>query len=150
MTGINRSNTFSFNKELVLGESGALISAPLVSDLVAHFTSHARLISLSAVIGGVLGAAVFWLAARAYDKEKAKSLSLKGLASDVLYFTPVAFLLAVLVYYPTLYLLSDELLGDRYHVLPAVIAAQLTAFSLFLICINIYRYLLAKVRGKVL
>ena len=149
-TKISKTSTLNFNKEIVVGEIGALIGAPLISFTVSHFTATPEFVSIAAVIGAAIGACTSWLAMRMRHRGKARSLSARTLASDIAYFTPAALLLTVTVYYPTLYVLSGALLNGRHHVLVAVILAQLTAFLLFLLLINAYRYLLAKIVGKVL
>lgn len=147
---LDKRNTLNFNKEIFFGEVGALIGTPSVSYLVSLFTSVPKDISYAAVIGGLIGQAIFWLSMRAYDKRVDKKLSAKSLGEDIIYFTPVAFLIAISVYYPTLFFTSEYLLNDQYKVVYAVISSQILAFSFFLVLINIYRYFLAKVYGKVL
>lgn len=156
-------STFDFNKEILFGELGALLGAPLLSFIVAGLITSPNIssfvvadnpakipsiISSFAVIGAILGAAVFWLLMRAYDEKKRKELSLKHLASDISYFTPGAFVLTLLVYYPLLFLISKHLLNQDYRVLSSVILSQFVAFSLFLISINIYRRFIWKYFGK--
>ena len=140
----------NFNKEIFFGEIGALIGPPSISYLVSLFTSVVKYISFAAVVGGLMGQVIFWLYMRIYDKKVDKNMSVKNLAEDIIYFTPVAFLIAVLVYYPTLFFASEYLLNDQYKVVYAVISSQILAFSAFLILINVYRYFLAKIYGKVL
>ncbi len=150
MNSINAKNTLNFNKELIFGEMGALIGAPLASYLVSRFTSTIKFISFSAVLGGIIGGIIFWLFMRVYDKKIDKKFSIKNLAEDIIYFTPVAFLISLLMYYPILFFSSEYFLEDQHKILFSVIFAQLIAFSIFLIMMNIYRYFLAKIYKKVL
>jgi uncharacterized membrane protein YeaQ/YmgE (transglycosylase-associated protein family) len=140
-------STFDFNKEIVFGEIGALVSAPLTASIVSKYTSVNNIISASAVFGAILGASVFWLIMRIYDEKRNKIFSVKGLERDIVNFTPAAFLLTLLVYYPVLFLLSKHLLTEAYKLTFSVFISQLVAFSLFLISINIYRYMIRKYYG---
>jgi hypothetical protein len=137
-----------FNKEILIGELGAIISAPLVSFITSKLTDSANAISTSAVLGSLVGGSLLWLATRAYDKERHKTLSINHMAEDVGYFTPVAFLIAVFISYPTLFLLSHHLLVQKDLVIYSIIISEATAFLLFLVAINIYRYFLWKLIGK--
>jgi len=141
-------STFDFNKEILFGELGALISAPLISYIVSRFTDAPKIISSFAVGGAIFGACVFWLLMRAYDEKTRKELSVKHLESDISYFTPGAFILAMLVYYPSLFLISKHLLTQDYRIISSVILSQFVAFSLYLIAVNIYRYFIWKYFGK--
>ena len=149
-TKISRKSTLNFNKEIVVGEIGALIGAPLLSFIVSRVTSHPRDVSIAAVLGAAIGACSSWLAMRIRDRGKERNFSARTLAHDIAYFTPAALLLTVTVYYPTLYVLSGDLLHVEHRVVSSVIISQLAAFLLFLLLINVYRYLLAKIVGKVL
>lgn len=149
-TKISKKSTLNFNKEIVVGEVGALIGAPLVSFIASRFTSNLDAVSICAVIGAAIGACTSWLAMRIRDREKDRNFSAHNLASDIAYFTPAALLLTLTVYYPTLYFLSGDLLAVHRRVLSSVILSQITAFLLFLVLINVYRYFLAKFAGKVL
>lgn len=139
---------WDFNKEILFGEIGAVAGAFLVSYLTSQFTKVASTISTSAVIGAVAGASVFWLIMRQYDQKRNKTYSTKHLANDIAYFTPVAVLLTLAVYYPALFLISQYLLTHNYNVVFSVVPSQIVAFSMFLISINIYRYFLLKYHGK--
>jgi hypothetical protein len=141
-------SAFDFNKEILFGELGALISAPLISYIVSRFTDVPKIISSFAVGGAIFGACAFWLLMRAYDEKSRKELSVKHMASDIEYFTPGAFILALLIYYPSLYLVSKHFLTEDYRVLISVILSQVIAFLLFLIAVNIYRYFIWKYFGK--
>ena len=150
MEKINRKNTINFNKELVFGEMGAIIGAPLFAFAISNFTNVVKYISFSAVLGSILVQALFWLSRRVYDKKTEKGYSVKNLGEDIIYFTPVAFLVALFFYYPILFFASEHFMRDNHRVVYSVISAQLFAFFAFLSLMNLYRYLLAKYYGKVL
>ncbi len=150
MAKIREIGTLRFNKELIFGEVGSLIGAPLFADIASYFTSNGKSIAFSALAGAIIGASAFWLASRAYDKKMSNNPSAKGMVNDVLYFTPVAFLASLLIYYPTLFFGVQHLLVNQYGVLSSVISSQLVGFFIFLTVMNTYRYFLAKFFGKVL
>jgi hypothetical protein len=143
-----QQSTLDFNREILIGECGALLAANPTATLVSQFTRNASVISFSAVAGTLLGGSLFWLAARVYDMVKRKHFDAKALASDVGYFTPAAVMLGFLVYDPSIYFTSHHLLREGDRVEYSVIVGQVAAFTLFLGCMNIYRLLLLRIRGK--
>jgi hypothetical protein len=143
-----QKSTLDFNREILFGECGALLMANPTATLVSHFTKNAAVISSSAVAGTLTGGALFWLAARVYDKVKVKRFDAKALASDIGYFTPAAIIVGILVYDPLIYFTAHHLLGEGDRVEYSVIAGQVVAFALFLLCMNAYRLILLRIRGK--
>jgi hypothetical protein len=143
-----KQSTLNFNREILLGECGALIMASPTSLAVSHFTRDPSIISSSAVAGTLVGGALFWLLARIYDKVREKSFNAKAMASDIGYFAPAAVILGFLVYDPSIYFTSRHLLKMGDKVGDSVLAGQLVAFVLFLLFMNVYRLLLLRVRGK--
>jgi len=142
-----KKRTFEFNKEIVFGEIGALISVPTVSFLVSLFTKNPSAISTAAVIASLIGASAFWIFMRVFDEKRRKSYTFQHFATEVGYFTPVAFIIAVLVYYPSLFFISKYFLTKE-RVVYAVITAQAVAFTLFVILMNFYRHMLFKLTGE--
>ncbi len=138
----------NFNKEILLGEVGAVLCAPWLAFLISKITSVSSTISIFAVIGSAIGGSLTWLVIRVFDQTRTKKYSTKELSNDLAYFAPVSFLLVITVYYPTLYSFSQHLLNKDYQVLFSVIASQAIAFLLFLTSINLYRYLLIRIVGK--
>ena len=134
----------NFNKEIFAGEIGALISAPLGGWITSLFTLNNSYISSVAVLSSLAGASLFWILMRAYDEKRAHVFTMQHLATDIGYFTPGAFVLAMSVYYPSLFLMSRHLLTQDYRVVSSVILSQAIAFTLYLVAMNIYRYLLWK------
>jgi hypothetical protein len=143
-----QKSTLDFNREILFGECGALVMANPTAVLAAHFTSNAALISSAAVAGTLIGGGAFWLVARIYDQVREKRFSAKILATDLGYFTPAAVVFGFLVYDPSIYLTSHHLLRTGARVEFSVIVGQVVAFALFLACMNLYRLLLLRVRGK--
>jgi hypothetical protein len=141
-------STFVFNRELLFGECGALIVASPTASIVSRYTKSASEISFAAVAGTLAGGALFWLAARIYDSTRNAHLDTRVLASDIGYFTPAAILFGFLVYDPSIYLASHHLLRGGGSVMPSVFVGQAVAFLLFVLCMNIYRILLLRFRGK--
>jgi hypothetical protein len=143
-----RQSTLNFNKEILIGECGALIAANPTAYAVSRFTRNTSVISWSAVAGTLVGGALFWLLARIYDKVREKRFDAKVLASDIGYFTPAAVLLGFLVYDPSIYLTSHHLLKQGDKVVDSVLVGQLVAFALFLLCMNLYRLVLLRFQLK--
>ncbi len=143
-----QKSTLDFNREILFGECGALVMANPSATLASHFTRNAELISSAAVAGTLIGGAAFWLVARIYDRVREKRFSAKLLATDIGYFTPAAVVFGFLVYDPSIYLTSHHLLRTGVGVEYSVIVGQVVAFVLFLACLNVYRLLLLRIRGK--
>jgi hypothetical protein len=143
-----RQSTLHFNRELLIGECGALLLTNVTAPVAALYTRNAAVISSAAVAGTLAGGGLGWLAARIYDQYRAETLTAKGLASDLGYFTPAAIVLGLCIYDPVIYLTAHALLGRGTGVALAVGTGQLLAFSLFLLCLNLYRLALLRWRGK--
>lgn len=139
---------FNFNKEVIFGAIGSAIGAPVFSFIISKFFINPPIISGSAIAGSILGGAVLWISTRISDQRKKKKYGLKKLVKDIEYFTPAAALISLFITYPLLFILSEFFLKKGYYVLLAVILSQVLSFLLFLICINIYRLILIKVKGK--
>jgi hypothetical protein len=141
-------STYHFNREVLLGECGALVLANASAPIVYHFTRSPTVISSAAVAATLIGGALGWLGARIYDRVRDRTFTAKVLASDIGYFTPAAIILGFAVYDPSIYLASHYLLihgaGDG----ASVFLGQLLAFVLFLAALNAYRLLLIRFRGK--
>lgn len=138
---------FDFNKEILFGELGALISIPIITYLVSLFSRNATLISSAAVIGSIAGASFFWIFMRAYDDKRRHELSFKTLATDIGYFTPAAFTSTLFVYYPTLFFVSRYLIIQKDSLFSSVMIAQVLAFSLLLFVMNFYHHYLYRITG---
>lgn len=143
-----RQSTIDFNKELLFGEIGAVVGAQVFSLAASLKFTSAGILSFTSVLGAIIGAALFFLSARIYYKKINKQFSTKKLEEDLLYFTPVAFILTLLVYYPSLYFINKYFLASNIEIILSTFISQASAFFLFLAAINIYRYLLIKLAGK--
>jgi hypothetical protein len=143
-------NAKEFNKELIFGEIGAIICAPVMSWIVSRFTNTPSIISATAIIGATAGSVLIWISTRMHHKQKRGDATLKSLAADIAYFTPAALLLTLLIYYPVLFFASKHFLEGAHNVFASVIFSQLAAYALFMIAINCYRFLLIRCGKRVL
>jgi hypothetical protein len=143
-----KKDLLDFNKQIILGEIGAAIGAPIGSFIGYLLTSNPSIISGFAVAGSILGGIIFWVTTRILDEKRKKRYSVKNLASDIAYYTPAALLLVIIEYQPILYFLSRKLIQTSIHPVLSTIIAQLSAFAIFLVLINIYRLVLQKYFNK--
>jgi len=143
-------STIDFNKEMIFAELGSFICTPLVAYLFSRFTEVPKYISLGAVVGGILGSSFMFIVTRLRDKRNIdqKRYAHKELIGDLIYLTPVAFVLALIFYYPTVFYLSKHLIVRGYKVTISALLAQLGAFTLIATCLNIYRIILRRRFGK--
>lgn len=137
-----------FNKEILFGEIGSLIGVQIATILSIHFPKYPNLIPYFIVLGASIIGSLFWLLARIYYKSRREKYSEKNFIRDVKYFTPASVLFAFLFYYPTLFFTSKYLLEHNRAIEFSAVLSQLAAFLVFLLAINIYRYILLKVFSK--
>ncbi len=137
----------NFNKELLLAEAGAILGAPIAGLILSHLTTSVNKISSFAVLGAILGSTLFWVLVRIHDKRKNGYSPLK-FAEDIAYFTPVAFVISLLTYYPAIFIISKHMLLSNFRPVFSVLCSQMIAFLIFLLAMNIYRYALLKLIGK--
>ncbi|HEX5400128.1 MAG TPA: hypothetical protein VFY06_13870 [Verrucomicrobiae bacterium] len=137
-----------FNRELILGEIGALIGILLAPLIASRFTSNAAILSSSAVGGGMVMGSIFWLLTSVGHETARGSALVWKLGRKIAFFSPAAFVLGMLVYQPVLWLLSYWLIAWGVHVLWAAWLSQTAAFTLFLCVMNLYRWALRKFAGK--
>jgi len=136
--GISRA-AWDFNKELVLGEIGALIGTPLVSLITSLLTTNDTAIALAAAIGGQVVGAIFWVTTHVFDRKRNKRFTMRNLKEDIIGFTPVAMTMDFIIYEPLLFFVSRHFLQGGGGVLPSVIGAQALAYTCFLSGMNLYR-----------
>ncbi|MCR4285203.1 MAG: hypothetical protein NUV97_04155 [archaeon] len=141
-------DTIHFNNELLFAEIGGLIASPIFGYIAFHLKPTPDFISFFAVLGSIIGCAVFWLVTRVRNHKKRGCFSTGKIAKDMLYYTPVASFTAFMVYQPTLFMISSHLLETGHGVWESILIAQLLAFLLFGTIINIYRYFLEKFTGR--
>jgi hypothetical protein len=139
-----KRSTYNFNKELLFAEIGAVIGAPLLPFIITLLTDDHIVLSVLTVIGAQAGATTIWLITRIYNQKIGNIFSVKKLARDIAYFTPAAFLIASITYYPTLYFTTHYFLEQKEHILLAAILGEILAFVLFMTVINVYRVYLIK------
>jgi hypothetical protein len=145
-----RPSTLNFNRELLIGECGALLLANGAVPTLAHFTSSATLLSSAAVAATLLGGSLGWIGARIYSQMRARTFTPRSLVGDLSYFTPAAIFFGFCVYDPALYLATHHLLIHGAGAWIAVAVGQLVAFFLFLVSLNLYRFSLLRLHGKAL
>lgn len=139
-----------FNKEILIGEFGALIGAPLFGFLGSLISRSPNFISIATVIGSIFGACISWLAARIYDEKKNKRLSVKKFTKDISLYTPVAFLISVLASYPTVVFVTHSLFIKEHISFLSSFIGELSGFVVFLVLINSYRYILSHFFNKLI
>jgi hypothetical protein len=139
-----------FNKEILFGELGAVVGTQSFGYAASKLTPSVNVISYSVVIGAIIVASLFWFLMRIYDRKIRRSYSDKKIIEDIAYFTPASAALTILFYYPTLFLITKHLLENSTKVYYSAILAQIIAFSIFIVGINIYRKILIKYYGKTL
>ena len=138
----------NFNKEILFGEVGAIAGAQVTGNIISEMTSSVQTISYAIVGGSIVGASIFWIAMRIHNKTKKNKLSTKKFIEDIAYFTPVAFILTSILYYPSLFLISEYLIENYGKVTIPIIISQLSAFLILLVGLNIYKHFLFKFTGK--
>jgi uncharacterized membrane protein YeaQ/YmgE (transglycosylase-associated protein family) len=140
--------TINFNKEILFGEVGAIVGTQLGGLISSNITNSSTTIAYSVVFGALVGASLFWLIMRIYDKSKKEKYSREKFIFDLKYFTPASAFFTFMCYYPTLFLITKYLLEHQIMVTFSAIFSQFVAFSFFLLGINTYRYVLIKVFNK--
>lgn len=140
--------TINFNKEILFGEIGALVGVQFASYLFSRLNYSANLLSYMVVMGAIIGASLFWFTMRLYDKSRKNKYTEKKIIEDISYYTPAAFILTGLFYYPTLFFATKYFIEHNRMVEYSATVSQIIAFALFLIGINLYRYILNKYYGK--
>lgn len=140
--------TINFNKEILFGEFGAIVGIQTVSFISSRVNYSVNLLSYMVVIGAIVGASLFWFLMRLYDKTRKTKYPEKNIIEDIEYYAPAAFVLTSIFYYPTLFFATKYFLEHNRMVEYSATISQIIAFGLFLIGINIYRYVLNKYYGK--
>ena len=132
----------NFNKEIFVGEIGALLFAPIFTLLASHIFRSPNLISFSALAGSLSGGCILWLATRIYDEKKYGNFSAGKFSRDIAFYTPVAFLISILISYPTVVIVTRFLFIKDHAPIFSSLAGELSGFLIFLILINTYRIIL--------
>jgi uncharacterized membrane protein YeaQ/YmgE (transglycosylase-associated protein family) len=138
-----------FNKEILIGEVGALVGAPLFGFLGSILISKSpTFIPIATLVGSILGGTTSMLIARIHDEKKYKTFSAKKLVRDITLYTPAAFLIAGLVSYPVLIFVTHSVFLKQHIAYLSSFIGELSSFIVFLIIINIYRYALSRLLNK--
>lgn len=137
----------NFNKEILSGEIGAIAGAQMAGLITRNFELSEKMISSLSVIGAIVGAGIFYLIARILNHRKRDDFNVKKLSKDIAYYTSGAIIITVLIYYPSMYFINKKFLHYIKDVNLSTLIAQTIAFILFVLFINIYRYIL-KIRFK--
>ena len=146
-----RRRVVDFNREIVTGEIGALVCAPIFGLIGSFILRNPTFIALFTLFGSVMGGSVFWAVMRIHDQKKRNEFSIKRFASGVSIFTPVAFLISVAAVYPTVFLVTRAISKTNFHVyFLNSLAGEISGFMVFLILINGYRYVLERSFNKIL
>lgn len=143
-------NLINFNKEILFGEIGAIVGIQIVDYIFSKMNYPANLFSYIIVMGAIVGASLFWFIMRIYDKTRKDKYPEKKIIEDISYYAPAAFILTSIFYYPTLFFATKYFLEHNRRVELSSTFAQIIAFGLFLLGINIYRYILNKYYHKTL
>ena len=138
----------NFNKEILFGEAGAVIAAPLFSHIFSKFSLSPTVLATWTVISVMVTASLLWLVMRIYDKTRNGKIETGKFIGDLAYLTPVASALAFTIYYPTLFFLSRYFFENSYRVASSAAISQMSAFALFLFSLNMYRYFLLRITGR--
>lgn len=144
------SRTIDFNKEILIGELGALVGAVLLG-LVAFFIhKNPNIVSTLTLLGSVAGGSLSWWIARIHDEKKRNEFSIKKLGRDISLYTPVAILIALLISYPTIFWVTHAISTKIRFDFLGSLAGELSGFALFLVLMNGYRYILKRKFNRVL
>jgi len=137
-----------FNKQLLVGELGALVATPLAPWVAARYTNSPTSLSIAAMLGALVGGTGFWLATRVLDERRRGGLSVRRLAGQLAYFTPAALVAGWAVYQPLLYFTMHRMVSAGQPVVWSALAAQGVAFVSFVVLLNLFRLLLAHSTGR--
>lgn len=142
--------TIDFNKEILVGEIGALVGAVLLGFVAYFIHRNASIVSMLTLIGSVVGGSLSWWIARIGDEKRRNEFSIRKLGRDISLYTPVALLIALLISYPTVYIVTHAIsMRTRFDFLGSLVG-ELAGFILFLALMNLYRYILKKKFNRVL
>lgn len=139
-----------FNKEILIGEIGALIGSPLFGFIGSQIGKDPVFISFFTLFGSVLGGSISWLITRIYDEKKYGDIKIKRISKDISVFTPVAFLISILVSYPTIFFVTHYWLLKRHVSYLSSFIGEVSGFCIFLILINIYRVIMNRYFNKLI
>ncbi|MCL5730154.1 MAG: hypothetical protein M1165_01130 [Candidatus Pacearchaeota archaeon] len=138
---LNR-RVIDFNKEILIGEIGAILGAPIFGFISSFILKNPLFISFATLGGSIVGGSVSWLTTRIYDEKKYREFSRKKFTKDLSLFTPVAFLISILASYPTVLFVTKTMFSENHSPFFSSLAGELSGFAIFLILINTYRFVM--------
>lgn len=138
---LNR-RVIDFNKEIFIGEIGALLGAPIFGFISSLIARNPGFIAFLTLFGSVLGGSTSWLIARVHDEKRYKNFSARKVGRDISVFTPIAFLISILASYPTVFLVTHSLFMKEHVSFFSSLIGEAAGFCVFLVLINAYRMVL--------
>jgi len=142
--------TIDFNKEILVGEIGALVGAVLLGFVAFFIHKNPNIVSTLTLIGSIVGGSVSWWIARIDDEKRRNEFSIRKLGRDISLYTPIALLIALLISYPTVFFVTHAIsMRIRFDFLGSL-AGELSGFILFLAFMNSYRYILKHKFNRIL
>ena len=136
------SRVIEFNKEIFIGEIGAIIGAVVIGFFGSLILRNGKFISFATLFGSILGSSIFWLSARMHDEKNYHRFSVGKFARDITLFTPIAFLISICFSYPTVLFMTNFVFRKDHISFLSSFVGELCGFCVFLIFINIYRVVL--------
>ena len=143
-----RRNLKNFNLQIIYGEIGSFFGIQISSLIGKIFTSNSDLLSWIFILGSIIGGSSAFLITRINYEKKQNKFSYKKLIKDISYYTPVASIIGLFVYYPILKLTSLFLLNKGFFISVSALLSQVVAFLFSLLALNIYRELLRRKIGR--
>ena len=148
---MKQDNRFiDFNKEILIGEIGALLGAVLLGFLAFYIHKNPNWVSTLTLLGSITGGSASWWITRIYDEKRRNEFSIKKLGKDLSVYTPVAILIALFISFPTVFFVTHAISARIRFDFLGSLAGELSGFVLFLLLMNGYRYLLKHSFNKIL
>ncbi len=136
------SRSIDFNKEILIGELGALIGAVLFGLEAFLLHKSPDFTSTLTIVGSTIGGSVSWWITRIHDERKRNEFSIKRLGKDLTFYTPVAFLITTFISYPAVFLVTHSISSRIHFSFLGSFVGELSGFTLFFVLMNGYRYFL--------
>ncbi len=144
------SRAVDFNKEILIGELGALLGASFFGLESFLIGKSPNFISIFTIIGSIIGGSYSWLITRIYDERKRNEFSIKKLKRDLSLYTPIALLVALLITYPIVFFVTRSISSKIHLSFLGPFAGELSGFAVFIVLMNGYRYILKNSFHKIL
>ena len=145
------SRSKDFNKEIIIGEAGALAGASLFGILSIYLESTPNLVSVFTILGSVIGGLYSWVITRIYDQKRRHEFSIGKLGKDLSWYSPIALLTGLFICYPIIFFVTRSISLKSIHLVSfGPIIGELAGFTAFIIIMNSYRYFLKAFFKKIL